>query len=273
MLSNLKTSCRSLLPRLAVLMMAALSLIATAPASAQALNSSQTLVLNNLSTASGAIKSQLSLGTSYVAGFTAASSNGTIVDPNAYQTATITDAQRTSYNSAMTAFTNTNYSVASQLFLNTAKANIASMQKSITDLAAASVDLQKAVTVNQMLSSITDAPSARSTQQAIITAGLSTEITGRQLDAYNTSLASVNSYASQAAAFFRAADSVQLTTNVDNFAKQYNKDLAYASADFSYATGTLSVSFADGLGIAQSGALNAYKQSSEAFYSAMTGSQ
>jgi len=248
-----------------------LCLIAIAPASAQALNPTQQQVINNLNASSTAIKGQVALGARYAAGFTTAAVNGTIVDPAAYQVATVSEAQRTAYNSSMTAFTNTNYSMASQFFLTNAKSNVAAMQASISQLATASAELQKAATVNQMLQSVTDAPTARATQTAITSAGLSSEITGAQVAAYNTSLASVNSYASQAAAFFKAADSVQLTTNVDNFAKQYNKDLAYAAAGFNYATGTLSVAFGDGLAIAQSGALNAYKQSSEGFYNTATG--
>lgn len=269
MQSNLSNQFRSALLLVAATL--ALCLIAIAPASAQALNQSQRLVVNNLDAASSAIKGQVALGARYAAGFSAAASSGTIVDPTAYQVATISEAQRTSYNSSMTAFTNTNYSMASQFFLTNAKNNVAAMQASISDLATASVDLQKAATVNQMLSTITDAPTARATQTAIVNAGLSTEITGQQVAAYNTSLANVNSYASQAAAFFKAADNVSLTTNVDNFAKQYSKDLAYASAGFNYATGTLLVAFGDGLALSQSGALNEYKRSSEGFYNTVMG--
>jgi hypothetical protein len=239
-------------------------------ASAQALNQTQQQVVNNLSSTSAAIKGQVALGSSVASRLTTAAQTGVIVDPTAYQAATISEAQRAAYNSSMTVFTNTNYSAASQVFLQKAYTNVASMQQSISQLATASADLQKATSVNQMLQGITDAPTARATQTAINNAGLSTEISGAQVAAYNTSLANVNSYASQAAAFFRAADSVQLTTNVDNFAKQYNKDLAYASAGFSYATGTLSVSFSDGLAIAQSGALNQFMQSASSFYAPST---
>lgn len=268
MKSNHSNPSHLALPALTIL---ALCLTAFVPANAQALNQSQQTIVNNLSASSAAIKGQVALGAGYASGFANAANNGAIVDPNAYRTATISEAQRVSYNSSMLAFSNANYSMASQVFLQTAKNNVASMQTAINDLAVASADLQKAAAVNQMLQGITDAQTARATQTAINNAGLSSEITGAQLSAYNTSLASVNSYASQAAAFFKAADSVQLTTNVDNFAKQYNKDLAYASAGFSYATGTLSVAFGDGLSIAQSGALEQFKQSSENFYSTVTG--
>lgn len=144
------------------------------------------------------------------------------------------------------------------------------MQSSISALASATVDLQKAVTVNQMVSAITDAPSAKSTQTAIAASGLSTEVTTTQVSAYNTSLASVNSYASQAATFFKAANNTSITGNIDSFKTQYNKDLsqAYAVTGYNSANPYITVNWQDGFGIGQAGQLSQYTQSSDAFYAA-----
>jgi hypothetical protein len=225
--------------------------------------------VTNLQASSGAIKTQLALGTAYSAGFAAAAGNGTIVDPTAYQAATISEQQRQAYNSSMSTFASTDFYTAKQFLMQQAAVATTNMQQSISALAAASVDLQKAVAVNQMLTAVSDAPTAKSTQTAIANSGLSSEVTTSQVSAYNTSLASVNSYASQAATFFKAANSTQITGNIDAFKTSYGKDLsqAYAVTGYNSANPYVVVSWGDGFGIGQAG-LSQYTQSSEAFYAA-----
>jgi hypothetical protein len=212
----------------------------------------------------------LALGTAFSAGFSTSAANGTIVDPAAYQSATITEQQRSAYNTSMGAFNATDFYTAKQFLQQQAAVATANMQASISALASATVDLQKAVTVNQMVGSITDAPSAKSTQTAIAAAGLSTEVTSSQVSAYNTSLASVNSYASQAATFFRAANNTSITGNIDNFKTTYSKDLsqAYAVAGYNSANPYVTVGWQDGLSIGQAGMMIQYTQSSQSFYAA-----
>jgi hypothetical protein len=250
-------------------MTAALFLTAIAPASAQTLLPNQRQVVNNLSSASDTIKGQLSLGARYSTSLSTAASTGTIVDPTAWQTAAISEGQRTTYNTAARAFNTTNFNGSRQYFETQASNNLASMRTSISDLAAATVDLQKVVTVNQMVNSITDVPTARATQTAILNAGLSTDVTTQQVSAYNTSLANVNSYASQAALFMRAAQNVTLTTNVDNFVNTYAKDLNYVTTTAAYSNTAITLAWADGLQITQEGMLNQFTQGSNAFYTSV----
>lgn len=268
MKSNRSNPFRSLLAF--VLMMAALCLTAIAPASAQTLMPSQRLVVNNLTSASSDIKGQLALGTKYSTSLATAASGGTIVDPTAYQAATISETQRTTYNSATLAFNSTNFNGSRQFFETQASNNLASMRNSIADLAAATVDLQKVVTVNQMVSAITDVPTAKVTQTAILNAGLGSEVTSSQVAAYNVSLANVNSYASQAAHFMRAAQNQTLTQNVDNFVNTYAKDLNYVQATATYANTAITLAWQDGLQITQEGMLNQFTQGSNAFYTSVT---
>lgn len=245
----------------------ALCLTVSGQANAQALTQSQQATVSDLQSASYAIRKQLALGTAFSAGFSASVASGTIVDPTAHTAATISEQQRTNYNNSLNTFQSTDFYTAKQFLLQQAAAATASMQTSISELSAATVDLQKAVTVNQMVAAIADAPTAKQTQSAIAATGLATEVTSTQVSAYNTSLANVNSYASQAATFFRAANNAQITGNIDNFKAAYNKDLsaAYAVSGYNNANPYVTVSWGDGYGIGQAG-LGQYTQSSANFY-------
>jgi hypothetical protein len=223
-----------------------------------ALSPTQQAVVNNLQNSSLSIKNTLSSGTAFVGAINTASHSGVIVDPNAYQSVTVSQDQVTKYNTSLATYQSTPFSGSAQFFINQANTAFANMQSAIGQLATSAVDLQKAVTVNQMVASVTDTPTAKATQQAIAAAGLDTPISSASVTAYNTSLASVNSYATQAAAFMQAANSVSITGNVDKFASQYNSNIAYANAQFSYATGALTVDFGNGMALTQTGVLNAY---------------
>jgi hypothetical protein len=257
------------LPLLALATTLALCLTAIAPASAQTLVPNQRQVVNNLAAASDSIKGQLALGARYSTGLATAATTGTIVDPTAYQTATISEAQRLTYNSAAQTFNTTNFNGSRQYFETQASNNLASMRTSISELAAATVDLQKVVTVNQMMASITDVPTAKVTQTVILNAGLSSDVTSSQVAAYNTSLVNVNSYASQAALFMRAAQNQTLTQNVDNFVNAYAKDLNYVQTTAAYANTAITLAWQDGLQITQEGMLNQFTQGGAAFYTSV----
>jgi hypothetical protein len=247
----------------------ALCLSASASALAQLTQSQQTTV-TNLQQTSLAIKSQVTLGTAYSSGLSAAANAGTIVDPQAYTQATLTEAQRTAYNSALTAFSSTNFYSAAQFFQDRANATKTQMQAAIADLATATVDLQKVVAVNQTVANITDPQTARAAQQTIQNAGLGTSVTSEQMAAYNSSLADVNSYASQTASFMRAANSASISGNVDTFAAQYGRDLSYATATVNYANSSVTVAWGE-LVLTQQGVLSPYKQSAEAFFNTVSG--
>ena len=250
---------------------AALFLIASDQASAQTLIPIQQQAVTNLRSASNTIKGQVNLGSSYSTALASAANSGTIVDPTAYQAATISEGQRNTYNAALTTFNSTNFNGSRQYFEQRAQDNIALMQQAIGQLSAATVDLQKAITVNQMVSGITDVPTARATQTAILNAGLGTEITQQQAAAYNASLANVNSYASQAALFMRAAQNQTLTANVDRFVDTYAKDLNYATTTAAYSDTAITLAWSDGLQITQAGMLEQFKVSSGGFYTSVIG--
>jgi len=195
-------------------------------------------------------------------------SNGTIVDPNAYSLAIITEQQRQAYNTSLNTFQTTSFYNAQQFFKDQATTAINQMQQSISFLASNAVELQKAATVHQMVSGVGDSVQAKQVQTAIAASGLSSEIRADTVANYNYSLASVNSYATQAAAFFRAADNQQLTSTVDLLKTNYGKDLAYAGAHFVYGDARMLVGWADGFSISMGPVLDAYQQSSQSFYQA-----
>lgn len=263
---NQTNLCRSLLARTLAPMMAVLSLIASAQASAQALTQNQQTTVSNLSTASNDIKSQIGLGLRSAANLSIASSNGYIVDPNAWQSAAITETQRTAYNTALSTFQSANFYTAQQFLQDQAASSRTQMQQAISDLSAAAVDLQKAVTVNQMVNAVTDSPSAKATQTAIATAGLNTEITQTQTAAFNTSLSMVNSYATQTAAFLSAAKNTTITSSIDLAASNYNKQLYGASATYAYANDALNVAFDQMSSISFTGMLSGQQLTAQQFF-------
>lgn len=235
-------------------------------ANAQSLTTSQQSVVNNLSASSYDLKSQITLGLRSSTNLGIASGNGYIVDPNAWTSAAITEQQRANYNLALSTFQTTSFYNAQQFFSDQAAANRAQMQQSIGQLATAAVDLQKVVQVNQLLQSVTDAPSAKATQTAIASSGLSTEVTGQQVAAFNTSLANVNDYASKAATFLSAANNVTITSTVDLAAANYNKTLYNASAAYSYSNDIFNVAFEGGGGVGFQGFFTDRQVSASQFF-------
>ena len=64
----------------------------------------------------------------------------------------------------------------------------------------------------------------------------------------------------------RAAQSQNITGNIDTFTSQYAQNLDYATASFAYASGAIAVSWNDGLSIVQNGVMNQWKASADQFY-------
>lgn len=224
-------------------------------------------MVSNLQGTSFTIKSQVSLGLGISAGLSTAANTGTIVDPTAYQAGQITEQQRLDYNTSLSTFRGTDFYNAQQFFRDQAAVAITQMQQAITTLSNSAVELQKAATVNQMVAGITDATQAKQVQAVVNNSPtLSSELGAATVGNYNSSLASVNSYATQAASFFQAANNTQLTNTVDLTKTNYGKDLAYAGAHFAYGDSRMLIGWADGFSFSVSPVLDAYKQSSADFY-------
>lgn len=211
----------------------------------------------------------MSLGLGIGSSLATSANNGTIVDPTAWQAGTITEQQRLAYNSSLSTFRTTDFYNAQQFFRDQAANTIGQMQQAITALSNSAVELQKAATVNQMVAGITDSTQAKQVQSVVNNSpSLSSEIRAETVGNYNSSLASVNSYATQAASFFQAANNTQLTNTVDLMKTNYGKDLSYAGAHFAYGDSRMLIGWADGFSFAVSPVLDAYKQSSSDFYQA-----
>jgi hypothetical protein len=224
-------------------MILALCLTSIGSASAQNLTQPQQTVVTNLRSSSDAIKSQISYALSSTANFTSVATNGYIVDPNAYTSLTISNAQKDAYNAALGTFQSTSFYNAQQYLTDRANEQVSNLQGAIHDLAVAAVDLQSAATVNQIVSGITDSPTAQAAQTAIANSGLNTEITATQVSAFNNSIQMVNTYATQAGAFFASANNNVITSNIDLAASNYNKTLYTASAAYAYTNDQLTVNF------------------------------
>ena len=220
-----------------------LCLTNTDSASAQNLTPTQQTIVTNLQTASNTLKTQITLGLQSTANFSTAAAGGYIVDPSAYQSLTISGTTLNNYNTSLSTFQNTSFYNAQQFLNDQATTQIANMQTAIQSLATAAVDLQSAATVNQIVSGVTDSPTAQAAQTAIANSGLNTGITTEKVDAFNNSLQMVNSYATQAGAFFASAKNQTITSNIDMAAANYNKTLYTATAAYTYGQDALQVNF------------------------------
>lgn len=199
--------------------------------------------MTNLQSSSDAIKTQINYALSSTSNFTAVANNGYIVDPSAYTSLTISNAQKDAYNAALSTFQNTSFYNAQQYLTDKAHEQVVNMQGAIHDLASAAVDLQTAATVNQIVASVSDSPTAQAAQTAIANSGLNTEITDTQVASFNNSLQMVNTYATQAGAFFASANNNTITSNIDLAASNYNKTLYTASAAYAYNNDQLTINF------------------------------
>lgn len=174
------------------------------------------------------------------------SMTGSIVDPTTYQAATISETQRSDYNAALSTFQTTSFYNAQQFLIDQANASKAQMQTAISQLSAAAVDLQKVITVNQVVASVSDSTTAKAAQTAIANTGIGSEVTTSQVAAYNTSLASVNDYATKTGAFFAAANNQSITSSIDLAASNYNKSLYTATAAYTFSNDAFVVAFQGG---------------------------
>jgi hypothetical protein len=230
------------------------------------LTQTQQGVVTNLQSSSLGIKTSVNAALASTSNFSAAASNGYIVDPTAYTSLTITEAQRTAYNSALSTFQSTSFYNAQQYLNDQGAAKIASMQTAIHDLATAAVDLQSAATVNQVVAAVSDSPTAQAAQTAIANSGLNTEITAGQVASFNNSLQMVNNYATQAGAFFASAKNQVITSNIDLAASNYNKSLYNAGTTYAYANDLLIVNFDQNYTIGFSGFTSAQQINAVAFF-------
>lgn len=221
--------------------------------------------MNNLATSSNALKQQINIG--IVAANTAASgaNSGQILQPGALDNFTITEQQRTNYNTALTTYKSTNFSTAQQFLVDQANLAKGQMQTAIDQLAAAAVDLQKVTQVNQLMATVQDVPSASAAKLVLQNTGIGTEVTTQQVAAYNQSLASVNEYATKTGAFFAAANNQQIVSNLDMTANNYNRDLYSATATYAYNNDVLNVQFTQNVNMTFTGFMTLQQQSAEAF--------
>lgn len=220
----------------------------------------------NLQNSSNSIKTSISYALSNTANFSTAASNGYIVDPTAYINLTITETQRNAYNNALSTFQGTSFYNAEQYLNDQGSAQIANMRSAISDLSAAAVTLQTAATVNQITSGVSDSPTAQAAQTAIANTGLNTEITAGQVASFNNSLQMVNTYATQAGAFFASAKNNVITSNIDLAASNYNKTLYAASSAYAYTNDLLTVNFDSTYSIGFSGFTTPYQVSATQFF-------
>lgn len=221
--------------------------------------------MNNLAATSNALKGQITIG--LVAAQTAAggANSGQILQPGALDNFTITEQQRSDYNTALTTYKNTNFSTAQQFLVDQANLAKSQMQTAIDQLAAAAVDMQKVTQVNALVATVTDVPTASAAKLVLQNSGLGSEVTTQQVAAYNQSLASVNEYATKTGAFFAAANNQQIVSNLDMTAANYNRDLYAATATYGYSRDVLTVEFGNNVNMVFEGFMNSNKVTTEAF--------
>lgn len=168
-----------------------------------------------------AIQSQLELSNVLSLGATDHAMTGGLLEPNALQSAEITQQMMDDYNAAIDAVINSQYQSAQDIFLEAHVASIGDLNTSINDLVNATTVLHSVVFVADMAAS-TNTLQEQTALQTMLVSDPSLQITQIEVDSFNQSLEAVGTYARDAGAFLAAANNSDLTAAVDNFAQTNN---------------------------------------------------
>jgi hypothetical protein len=246
-----------------LLLATSLCLLALGTAHAQTLN---TNVVANLQSSSAALTEQINKALTASTNMAIAANSGYIVDPTVYQGVTITLQQQLDYNQSLVDFKTHEFYTARDLLLDNAYTQVSQMQSAISSLASAAVDLQKVAMVNDIVNGVSDSATAQAAQNVLNNSNLGSEVTDGQVDAFNSSLQMVNSYASQAGAFFAAANNVNITSDIDLLAGTYGLAIYGGVASYDYGRDMLTLNFAQTYGLAYNNFLSDSKIDSNTFF-------
>lgn len=174
----------------------------------------QTMI--ELKTAAQQIEAQLSLASS-LSGSLHNYGHSTYVVENGVTDAAMIDAtMQDTYNNAISNVLSASYLNAQDVLQEQHVTAIDNLHTAINDLTSATAVLATVSTVADMAADADTTQEQMQVQQALATTDMT--ITDAEVDDFNTALADVNTYATQAGAFLAAASNTEITGAIDSFA-------------------------------------------------------
>ena len=181
-----------------------------------------------LKAAAQQIEAQLSLASSLSGSLHSYGHSTNVVENGVTDAAMIDAAMQDAYNDAISNVLSASYLTAQEVLQEQHVAAIDSLHTAINDLTSATAVLATVSTVADMAASADTTQEQLQVQQALATTDMT--ITTAEVDDFNTALADVNTYATQAGAFLSAASNSQITSGIDNFAEANGVSVAAYTA-------------------------------------------
>lgn len=184
--------------------------------------------MTDLKTAAETIEAQLSLANSLSMTLHNYGHSTSVVEDGVTDAATIDQTMVNAYNAAIDNVLATSYLTASDVLLDQHNIAITNLHTAINDLVAATSVLATVSAVADMAASADTTQEQLQVQAALATTDMS--ISQSDVDNYNTALADLNTYATQAGAFLAAANNQNVTAAIDSFAAANNVAVASFTA-------------------------------------------
>lgn len=203
----------------------------------------QAAEIETLITTSNSIKQTFDLGIKTVGGqYDLATVGG--ITPEMASNAHLTYEQAESYNLALTAMKDANYTMTAQEYFDQqSQASLDLLNNAINNYVDASAQLITAVQVNDMASNVTTTEEATQLQTYITNNEL--QITSEQVDTYNNTLDLVQTAAQTAASFIAVASDATLVESAQAQADALGQSFAFAETAY-YSNSAFSVDLAGG---------------------------
>ena len=156
----------------------------------------------------------------------------------------ITDQQVQDYNNAIQGVKDAVYYNATKLFEEKHDEAMDNLSGAVDTFVVATQQLAEISTVNEMAAEATTVEQQLEVQQFVQTNDV--ELTQAKVEAYNSSLDDVETYAQQAAAFLQASKNTYITDATDNEAQAYNNNSYAATVEYTAANDYLKVTWQSG---------------------------
>lgn len=218
--------------------------------------------MSDLATAASLIESKLNLATSLSGSLQAYSQTTTIVETGVTDPALIDEQLVIQYNDAIDAVLNASFMTAQDLFLEQHEAATVSLDAAVNDLVAATAVLATVSAVAEMAESADTTQEQLQVQSALETTDMT--ISQVDVDNFNNAVTAVENYAQQAGAFLAAANNVNVTGAVDNFATANRLALSsYTAVSYTQSMDKFIIQFESGDLMQFSGAFASNMKSAE----------
>lgn len=184
--------------------------------------------MTELKAAAQRIEAQLSLASDLSGSLHNYGHSTYVVADGVTDAAMIDAAMQDAYNSAINNVLSASYLNAQDVLQEQHVAAIDNLHTAISDLTSATAVLATVSTVANMAADADTTQEQMQVQQALATTDMT--ITTAEVDDFNTALADVNTYATQAGAFLAAASNSEITGAIDSFAQTSGRAVASYTA-------------------------------------------